>query len=262
MHPDRNPLRKVRPEETSLLSSRISYFFDPDVMRGYRPDYVSTKQYEKLLSENKARYALVRASQLSVRPMDKPPLEFPKKSDPELVEDLTKAQHLAAVVEPRLAQVYDVLKQGEPDRPKLTSPRWQAGFDLAMGRVLAAKVRTEGYNSMLAKAKQGMKFRDARSDTWELEPSDQVTVSSALEKQAKQARMYLERVTREHKGTPWALLAQAELDEKFGWRWQETYTGVIKEKEIVADPMGDDRNPDDKKKMLARPKPRAPLPRL
>ena len=53
-----------------------------------------------------------------------------------------------------------MLQQGEADREKETVMRWQAGYDLAMGRTLAAKVRTEGYNAMLAAAKRGLKPGD------------------------------------------------------------------------------------------------------
>ena len=44
-----------------------------------------------------------------------------------------------------------------------------------MGRALATKVRTENYNAILAKAKRGMKFQNARNDTWQLKPSKEVT---------------------------------------------------------------------------------------
>ena len=47
------------------------------------------------------------------------------------------------------------LQPGESDRAKLTGPRWQASFDLAMGQILAARCRIEGYNSTLAQLKQG-----------------------------------------------------------------------------------------------------------
>jgi hypothetical protein len=57
-------------------------------------------------------------------------------------------------------------------REQEESPRWRAGFDLAMGRVLAQKVRTETYNAMLAKAKLGMKFEDEKNNTWVLEPAN------------------------------------------------------------------------------------------
>ena len=44
-------------------------------MRNYRPDYVSIKEYQRLLNENKARQALVQAAQMSwITPMEQPTL--------------------------------------------------------------------------------------------------------------------------------------------------------------------------------------------
>ena len=88
------------------------------------------------------------------------------------------------------------------------------------------KVRTEGYNAMLAEAKQGLKFKDEQSDTWELRPSDSVTVSSALAKDAADAKKYLERVVAEHQGTPWAVDAEKSCKQPFGWEWHEAFTDV------------------------------------
>jgi hypothetical protein len=261
VHPNRNDRRMVSRRETAVLSAQLSYFFDPDVMRNYRPDYVSIKEYQRLLAENKARQALVEAAQMSwITPMGQPTLVFPKINDADLAARLSKAQQAAAVLEPKINQLYETLAQGEKDRPKLTTPRWQAGFDLSLGRVLALKVRTESYNAMLAKAKQGMKFANEKNDTWRLVGAEEISVGSVLEKQAQQAKTYLERVAREHPGTPWSLLAQAELKEPFGWKWQEAFTGVNAPR-----PRAGDNNPrpprDDKARMLPRPQ-RRPPPKL
>jgi hypothetical protein len=226
VHPNR-PTGAGHVKETDAMATRISQFFDPEVMRTYHPDYVSYKQYEHLLRENKARMALVEAAKLSmIEPMEKPRLRFPKRSDAELKTDMDVAQRTAAVLEPRLEQLYNVLKLGEKDRAKLTGSRWQAGYDLAMGRVLAVRVRTAGYNAILAKAKNGMKFQDESNDTWELVHADEVTVNSALEKAAAQSREYLKRVVENHPGTPWAYLAERELAEPLGWKWIEKHTNV------------------------------------
>src|SRR5690606_25597635 len=107
-------------------------------------------------------------------------------------------------------------------------------FDLSMGRVLALKVRTEGYNAMLAKAKQGMRFADAKNDTWELVRDDEISVGSVLEKQAAEARQYLVRVRDEHPNTPWALIAEQELSVPLGWKWREKYTGVNEPRSVAA----------------------------
>ena len=123
------------------------------------------------------RAALVQAAQVSwTTPMENVRRRFPKIDDAQLARDLSVAQRTAAKLEPKIDQLVSILQQGEADRPKLTKPRWQAGFDLAIGRALAVKVRTEGYNAMLAAAKQGMTFKNPRSDTWVLRPSREVTV--------------------------------------------------------------------------------------
>ncbi len=256
VHPNRNTGREVRRHETAELSAHFSYFFDPNVMRRYAPDYVSVAEYKQLINSNKARYALVEAAMKSAAsPMDSPRLKFPKEGEAELANLLTEAQMDAAKLAPRIEAIYQTLALGERDRAKLTGLRWQAGYDLAMGRTLAVMVRTNAYNSLLAQAKQGMKFKNKKNDTWVLEPSDKVTISSVLEKQAKAAKTYLQRVVDEHPGTPWAMLAARELEQSLGWEWKEIHTGVQARKMG----MGGDGNAnpqDDKRKMLVKPKPK------
>ncbi|MBI1899484.1 MAG: VWA domain-containing protein [Planctomycetia bacterium] len=212
--------------ETPDFSSRLTQFFDPAVMRRYRPDYLSIKEYDLALQQNKAKLALVRASNLTwLNQMDGPQLTFPRQNEGELKRLLDDAQKVAAKLEPKIDQLYTALQLGEKDRPKIIEPRWQAGYDLAYGRVLAAKVRTETYNQMLALLKGGKNFQDKNNDTWELRPAN-TTVGSSLERMAKQARELLEGVVRDHPGTPWALLAEKELRTPFGWEWTEKHTGV------------------------------------
>ena len=76
---------------------------------------------------------------------------------------IEEAQKAAAKLEPKVAALHDTLKLGEADRKQETSLRWQAGYDLAIGRVMAVRVRTEAYNAMLAKAKRGMKFKNEKN---------------------------------------------------------------------------------------------------
>jgi hypothetical protein len=263
VHPDRNVRHRVGRQDTTAMSAHIEYFFDPHVMRNYRPDYVSLKEYDRLLKSNQARLSLVQAAQFSqVTPMESPATHFPKVSEADLANQLSRAQRQAAVLEPKVNQIFETLKTGEKDREKLTSPRWQAGYDLAMGRTLAVKVRTEAYNAMLAKAKQGMKFEDPKNDTWELIPADEISVGSVLEKQAKQAKEYLARVVADHKGTPWALLAERELAVPVGWKWTEKYTGVNAPKEGNGGGGNPPPRKDDKLKMLEKRPPKRPAPKL
>lgn len=227
VHPNRRVGAGVRRGETEELSAYLSAFFDPRIMRRYRPEYVTVKEYQQMLSRNRARAALVNAAAFSwTTPMEEVRQTFEKVDEAQLAEALTRAQREAAKLAPKLNRLVTTLQSGERDRPKLREPRWHAGYDLAMGRALAAQVRTEGYNAMLAQAKQGMKFRNERSDTWIIRPSDNISTGSVLEKAAEAAKEHLTRVATEHEGTPWALLAERELETPLGWEWKEEFRDV------------------------------------
>jgi len=227
VHPNRETGKKVRPWETAAMSSHLSTFFDEKIMRNYRPEYVPMQDYLHMMKSNAALISLVEASQLSATtPMEDVRLRFPRQDDAQFARDLSDAQRAAAKLEPKTNALVTILRQGERERPKLSTPRWEAGFDLAIGRALAVNVRTEGYNAILAEAKQGLKFKDPKNDTWELRPSKKVTVSSALAKDAEDAKKYLERVVSEHPGTPWAADAEQELRQPLGWEWRESFSDV------------------------------------
>ncbi|HEX3599216.1 MAG TPA: vWA domain-containing protein [Lacipirellulaceae bacterium] len=229
VHPNRDKGngKKIEPWETAEMSTYISTFFDERIMRNYRPDYISAKQYNDLLKTNKACATLVEASRLSATtPMENVRLRFPRLDDAQFARELSTAQRESARLEPKIEALATLLRQGERDRDKITTPRWQAGYDLAIGRTLAVKVRTEGYNAMLANAKQGLKFKNEKSDTWELRPTSSVTVSSALAKDADDAKKYLDRVLADNQGTPWAMDAAKELKQPFGWEWHEEFDDI------------------------------------
>jgi hypothetical protein len=256
VHPNRNGVGR-RKGEVAVMSSRLDYFFDPAIMRSYQPDYVPIKEYEQRLKHNKARAALVQAANASqINPMGNPSLEFPKGDEASFKRSLDEAQQVAAKITPKIDGLYQILKQGEKDRTKLAEPRWRAGYDLAMGRILAVKVRTESYNAMLAKAKSGLKFQKPESDTYVLVPANEISVGSSYEKMAKQAREYLERVRKEHAGTPWALLAERELKEPIGWKWSEKVTNVARPRMAQAAPAAPAAPAADAVRRMEKPKPR------
>ena len=225
-HPNRKVGRRVRRGEISNLATHITSFFDPQVMRRYQPDYLSLQEYRQRLQTNRARGALVAAAQLSwASPLEDIELRFPKRDEAQLATSLSLAQRAAAIRQPKLDRLYQTLQAGEADRDKLKSSRWQVGYDLAMGRALAAKVRNDGYNTMLAKAKQGMAFVKEKNNTWILK-SDKEFANSRLEKLAEKAEHYLRRVVEDHADTPWAQLARRELRSPLGWRWKEGFTDL------------------------------------
>lgn len=208
--------------QSTMWPSPAAMQFEPDIAAKYAPDYVSEGEYKKLLSENKARNALYQAAQLEmVRVTDIPTTQFAKTDEAQMKRTLDRAQQFAAKNSPNIDKLYDALVQGEGDREKLKSPRLQAEYDLAMGRVLALKARIDGYNSMIAALKRGKNFTNAGSTTWVLAPAEATETESTLRKMGERAKMYLKRVVDEHPGTPWAKLAEEELAAPVGWTWQE-----------------------------------------
>jgi hypothetical protein len=262
VHANRGAVGRVRDRDTAPMASRLRFFFDPDVMRNYRPDYVPAAELDRQIAANGAKKALIEAAKESeVKLLEAPRMTFPREDDGKLAQLLGEAQKAAAVLQPKLDRLHMILAAGEPDRAKLKDKeqRWQAGYDLAMGRVLAHKVRTVGYNQMLAGAKGGKAFKDPKHDTWELVPSDDLGgLDSQTKKLADQARVYLRRVVDQHPGTPWALIADKELERQLGYAWQETFTDV-KGRQRMAGGNNNGVPPDDAMRKLEKPKPKRQL---
>lgn len=197
--------------------------FDPEVMRAYQPDYSPIRIYDQQLKTNRAKGALVAtARQTQAVNIINPQLAFRADSDTVLRQEITEAQKPAAVFDYQLIEMSTMLEQGEKDRDKLTDFRWRASYDLAMGRVLAMRVRAFGYNTVLAEMKSTPKsFEKQGSNRWRLVPSREIEGGPTVKKLAKKAKEYLMRVIDDHPGTPWALLAERELSQELGWAWQE-----------------------------------------
>lgn len=267
VHPNRGASGRVSNAEVAQMASSLRHFFRPEVMRAYRPDYLPAASIVAMLQKNAAKWALVEAARsVEVTAMESPTTTFVRRDEGALAGLFADAQKAAAQLLMKIDPLERTLTAGLADRPKIEEKRWQAGYDLALGRVLALKVRTYAYNSMLGQAKSGRKFANPKNNTWELVPADDMTgVDSNAQKQAKQAKDLLQRVVNDHSGTPWALLAADELARPMGYRWEERFTPLPDER------MGNNNNnnnnnrpvpADDKKRMLAPPKPKRNLKNL
>ncbi|MFM7043829.1 MAG: vWA domain-containing protein, partial [Planctomycetaceae bacterium] len=264
VHGSRGSKGRVKDAETAPMASRLRHFFDSDAMRQYRPDYLSKANLDKELAANKAKKALVEAAGKSeLQPVSAVQTEFPRRDDAQLSASFSEAQKEVARLQPAIDAIHRSLAAGAGDREKIREKWWQAGFDLAMGRVLAAKIRADAYNEVLGQAKSGLVFKHPDSDTWELAPSDELgAISSRMEKLAGEARTYLERVVADHPGTPWAYIASEELKVPLGYAWREKHTGVAKQMQMGANNNNPTARPDDVARKLMAPKPQRPLKNL
>lgn len=199
--------------------------FDPTMMKDYLPDYRPIRDYQNDVGKNRAKQQLlIAADNTRKTPVGAPQLRFRADTDNALRTEAAEAQKPAAVLTHRIAGVVQILEQGEEDRPKLQEPRWQAAFDLAMGRALALQARSLGYNIMLAQMKVAPKaFEKEGNNTWVMKPSPSVETGPTIRKIVAKANEYLSRVVDEHPGTPFAYLAEMELQTKMAWTWEESF---------------------------------------
>jgi hypothetical protein len=265
VHPNRDVNRRVRRNDVDAFASDLAYFFDPSTMSRYRPDYLSPDDYVTRVKASPLRQSLVTAAQMKpATGLSRPQTRFVKRDDAQLAGDLTRAQQQAARLEPTLVRMALTLEPGMASRETEESLRWRAGFDLAMGRVLAQKVRTETYNAMLAKAKRGMPFEKEKSNTWVLKPSDEISVGSKWQREAATASDLLNSVAKDHEGTPWALLAAQELKVPIGWKWTEEFTDLSPPP--ANRPGNNNNNPprpaQDEQRRMIKKAPQRPVPKL
>ena len=198
--------------------------FDPAAMREYKPDWVGRAQYEAAIARNPLRQAVLLAAQITQQNLPgQPAMDFPPADDAAFKAALARNQEVAArvlyTVDAALEPITAVIKRRDHE----TSRRWQAHFDLIRGRLVAVKIRCYEYNVICAQMKKDPpKFTNPASNAWKLVPDPTIRISEKAAAAGKEARALLQRVVDEHKGTPWALLAQRELKDPFGFKWVET----------------------------------------
>lgn len=216
---------------TRMGGNRIA--FDPAGMREYKPDWVSREGYLAAVNKNPLRLAVMRASTITQQALPaQPTLSFPAADGPEFKDAMGRSQEVVARIQ---YTVDEALGRGMPAsmptidntvkrRDHETSRRWQAHYDLIRGRLLAMKTRCLEYNTACAKMKKDApKFTKPNSNAWRMRPDEEVHLKGKDLADAKEAKELLERVIKDHPGTPWALLAKRELKDPFGFRWEELY---------------------------------------
>lgn len=212
------PVEKLNRPDWPRRSARR---FSAEKMAQYKPDYRAEQEIVAELKDSSMRAALVAAANLPrTEVLANVTFQFDARDTARMVNSITRAQREPARVLPGLEQMLETLEAGVVARENEQDPRWQAAFDLALGRALAAHSRADGYNALLAELKRGKSFRSDGDDTWELVPSDAFeSGGSTLKTNAKRAEELLTKVQREHAGTPWAYLAEQELSSPLAWRW-------------------------------------------
>jgi hypothetical protein len=212
--------------------------FDRANLSRYAPDYLTIDDYSKQLGQNPLRKAIVEFARSHEEDFGIPQQSFMAEN---LNRQLSEAQKNVAALSSAVEQGLLVLEPLQKEREKEPSLRWQAHYDLTVGRLLATKVRNNEYNWALAQMKVNPRPTRGNNNRWRLVPdpeirfgqSDTQAKGAKAKKEAKanelakadavRATELLGRVVTEHAGTPWAFLAQVELDMPMGFTWEDFF---------------------------------------
>jgi von Willebrand factor type A domain len=223
--------------------------FDPARMREYRPDWVRREEYERDVSHSALRQAVLTAAQITQQRLPgMPTLNFPAADGPEFKDAMSNNQAIAERTAYTVDEALGPINAAAKLRDHEKSRRWQAHYDLIRGRLLAMKVRCYEYNWACARMKKDApKFSNPKSNAWHLVPDEAIQYSKNAAAAGQEALLLLRRVVDEHPATPWALLAQRELENPLGFKWTETY--------VRPRPRMNDAEAAKRKKNMNQPKP-------
>ncbi|HEV3005821.1 MAG TPA: vWA domain-containing protein [Pirellulales bacterium] len=201
--------------------------FSVESMLGYMPDYDSPLEYTRHASKSPLRRAVLTAVDLTHERKLKgtPRLRFAPNGQT-YFQELREAQETVAFNLMTIQQALAVFgpKGMEPQYAKEESARWRAWYDLTYGRLLAMCVRCNEYNWACAVMKgKGADFVEKKSNRWEFRADEALHSGSQNERMAKEATRLLTRCSHDNPGTPWALLAQRELEKPLGFIVHEAY---------------------------------------
>ncbi|MBY0588985.1 VWA domain-containing protein [bacterium] len=211
--------------------------FDRSAMARYAPDYLSLDDYSKQLAKHPLRRAIVEFVRANEETPIGPQFDFLAEN---LNRQLSDAQKNVAALAHVVDQGLLALEPLSKEREKEPSLRWQAHYDLLLGRLLSTRVRNNEYNWALALMKVNPKPTQGKNNRWRLLPDQEIRFGQSdvakgakAKKEAKaneeakadaaRARAILEKVVQAHAGTPWAMLAQAELNLPMGFQWEDYF---------------------------------------
>jgi hypothetical protein len=201
--------------------------FSIETMRRFEPEYNAPDEYLRDASHSALRKAVLSVVDLTRQRKLKgtPRLTFAPTGQT-FFNEMREAQETAAYDSAILQQCLAIFggRGLEQAYVKETSPRWRAWYDLTYGRLLAMMVRCNEYNWACATMKaKGADFVDKKSNRWQFKPDSALHFGSQDERMAKEATRLLTRCINENPGTPWALLAQREIKDPFGFRVDEAF---------------------------------------
>jgi hypothetical protein len=202
-----DPLRRLRAEALAPLT--------PELAQKYAEGDSAGSAFKGELAKNPMRQATVEAVQLlsEKRPRSELRLSFRNMSnEAQFRRFLESEQEIPATLMADFSYALDTMKQAGKKRDQETAARWQAHFDYVQARLLGKLIEVQEYNFVVGNKlrKDLPALKDSKAHNgWKLVPQTKLEQKETRELRAERDKL-LDKLIKEHAGTPWEILAKRE----------------------------------------------------
>jgi hypothetical protein len=211
--------------------------YELDIMRPYRPDLRS--RAECFFDRDKSKLQMTLWDIIYTfnpyNPQAAKYIELRTEFSKDFVPFVKQVDHELTKLQPylgALAVASDTVEKLQYDREQEVDPRWQANYDLLRAHLVAYQARVYEYGAYLrAFVQQPEVYPPTKAPNLTLENLDITTRKETITEESKP---YIERsialyqtVIQNHPGTPWAGVAQQEINRGFGVRIVPEYQPPI-----------------------------------
>jgi len=110
---------------------------------------------------------------------------------------------------------------GVADKREAEPKRWQANYDFMLARLEEEIAYLFEYQSMLGQMRKELPPLDRQLyNGWKLAATTSLSGDSAGRKMASSSRKTLDKIIKDHPGTPWEILAKREKLTALGLEWK------------------------------------------
>ena len=222
------PIRLAR-EETASLEIETLVPFASKRMERYQPDDVSLKEAEANPQKYPVRAAVLEVVKLLNEKFNPHNATFILRdsfgggSSDRVKQEITNEQQGPAELLALLHEAERRLDKADRKRDQEESKRWLAHFDYIQAELLARIAYVHEYDFMLAKIKKDeLPPLERGQNFYRLASRVKIQGPRELKDYASRSSRLFAKIARQHKGTPWEVLAKREQLTALGLEWQPT----------------------------------------
>jgi hypothetical protein len=204
------PLKMAR--DDMLIRPESMPPFSTKVLDLYKPDGETTPFREAVQKARKTLHAQLKGKRLQE--------EWQKMGDDNRHKAFLKEYQEKEVARTirELEEAFDDLKQAGKDRKEEKSKRWQANYDYVYARLAAQIAYLYEYDSALGEMRKDLP--EPGPNGWRLASQKKLQGDPAGRKLANESAKLLDKIAKDHAGTPWEVLAKRDRLSNLGLKWQ------------------------------------------